>query len=93
MSGELPFNARVLSHHGAGVYTGKLGQIRTSGAIDIGGRRNYLTARRRAGCYVVYTIHMDPAGALPDWLFVRLTESCVVRVTNVVRKRIEVRRR
>jgi len=46
-----------------------------------------------AGCDAVYTIHVDPAGALPDWLFVRLTERYVVRVMNAVRKRIEVRRR
>jgi len=46
-----------------------------------------------AGCDAVYTIHVDPAGALPDWLFVRLTERYVVRVIDAVRKRTEVRRR
>jgi len=46
-----------------------------------------------AGCEALYTIHVDPAGALPGWLFVRLTERYVVRVMNAVRKRIEVRRR
>lgn len=46
-----------------------------------------------AGCGAVYTIHVDPAGALPDWLFVRVTERYVIRVINAVRKRLEVRRR
>lgn len=47
----------------------------------------------QAGCDALYTIHVDPAGALPDWLFVRVTERYVVKVMNAVRKRIEVRRR
>lgn len=46
-----------------------------------------------AGCDAAYTIHVDPAGALPDWLFVRVTERYVIGVINAVRKRIEVRRR
>jgi len=42
----------------------------------------------QAGCDAVYTIHVDPAGGLPNWLFVRVTEHYVVKVLNAVRNRL-----
>ena len=41
-------------------------------------------------CDAVYTIHVDPAGVLPDWLFVSMSERYVIQVMNAVRKRIGV---
>jgi len=42
-----------------------------------------------AGCDAVYTVHVEPGGALPDWLFVRVTRRYVVQVMDAVRRRIE----
>jgi ribosome-associated toxin RatA of RatAB toxin-antitoxin module len=42
----------------------------------------------RGECDALYTIHVDPAGVLPDWLFIRMSERYVVQVMNAVRKRI-----
>lgn len=39
-------------------------------------------------CDAVYTIHVDPASVLPDWLFVSMSERYVIQVMNAVRKRI-----
>lgn len=42
----------------------------------------------QAGCDAVYTIHVDPAGALPNWLFVRVAERYVAGVMQAVRKQL-----
>jgi len=39
-------------------------------------------------CDALYTIHVDPAGVLPDWLFISMSERYVIQVMNAVRKRI-----
>ena len=44
----------------------------------------------RSGCDAVYTIHVDPAGVLPNWLFVRVAERYVVEVMNAVHNRVAV---
>lgn len=44
-------------------------------------------------CDAVYTIHVDPAGVLPGWLFVNMSERCLIQVMNAVRKRIEISRK
>jgi hypothetical protein len=41
-------------------------------------------------CDAVYTIHVDPAGVLPGWLFVSMSERYVIQVMNAVRKRIAI---
>jgi ribosome-associated toxin RatA of RatAB toxin-antitoxin module len=43
-------------------------------------------------CYAVYTIHVDPAGVLPGWLFASMSERYVIQVMNAVRKRIGINR-
>jgi hypothetical protein len=49
----------------------------------------HLAARAgQDGCDAVYTIHVDPAGALPDWLVTRMTESYVIKVVKAVRDRL-----
>ena len=39
-------------------------------------------------CDTVYSVHVDPGGAVPDWLFARVSERYVVQVINAVRKRL-----
>lgn len=41
-------------------------------------------------CDAIYTIHVDPAGVLPGWLFVSMSERYVIQVMNAVRKRIAI---
>jgi ribosome-associated toxin RatA of RatAB toxin-antitoxin module len=47
----------------------------------------------QTGCDAVYTIHVEPGGTVPDWLFVRVTEHYVIEVMDAVRKRIAVNSR
>ena len=42
----------------------------------------------KQSCDAVYTIHADPAGALPAWLVTRMTESYVMKVVKAVRDRL-----
>jgi len=44
----------------------------------------------KADCDAIYTVHVEPGGALPNWLFVRVTERYVIQVMDAVRKRIAV---
>jgi ribosome-associated toxin RatA of RatAB toxin-antitoxin module len=44
-------------------------------------------------CDAVYTIHVDPAGVLPGWLFVSMSERYVIQVMNAVRKRMGITRK
>lgn len=46
-----------------------------------------------SGCDALYTVHVDPGGVLPHWLFVRVTERYVVQVMDAVRRRIAAERR
>jgi hypothetical protein len=46
----------------------------------------------QAGCDAVYSVHVEPGGAVPAWLFARASEHYVVQVINAVRKRIAVGR-
>lgn len=39
-------------------------------------------------CDAVYTVHVDPGGAVPDWLVLSLTERYVIRVVGAVSKRL-----
>ena len=39
-------------------------------------------------CDAVYSIHVEPGGAVPDWLFARVSERYVVQVIDAVRKRL-----
>lgn len=48
------------------------------------------TIAGQAGCDAVYTLHVDPGGAVPTWLFVRLTGNYVLQVMNAVRERVAV---
>ena len=41
-----------------------------------------------AGCDAVYTVHVEPGGLLPDWLFVRVAERYVVQVMDAVHSRV-----
>ncbi len=42
----------------------------------------------QGGCDAIYTIHVEPGGAVPDWLFARVSERYVVQVIDAVRKRL-----
>ncbi|MGD2055244.1 MAG: SRPBCC family protein [Gammaproteobacteria bacterium] len=46
------------------------------------------TTAGQAGCDAVYTLHVDPGGTVPAWLFVHLTGNYVIQVMNAVRNRI-----
>jgi len=43
----------------------------------------------QAGCDAIYTIHVDPAGALPNGLFVRVAERYVAEVMRAILRRVE----
>jgi hypothetical protein len=44
----------------------------------------------QAGCDAVYSLHVEPGGTVPTWLFVGVTEHYVIHVMDAVRKRIAV---
>ena len=46
------------------------------------------TLPEQAGCDAVYAVHVEPGGAVPDWLFARGSEHYVVQVIDAVRKRL-----
>jgi ribosome-associated toxin RatA of RatAB toxin-antitoxin module len=47
----------------------------------------------QAACDAVYSVHVEPGGSIPGWLFARVSERYVVQVINAVRKRIAEERR
>jgi ribosome-associated toxin RatA of RatAB toxin-antitoxin module len=42
----------------------------------------------QSACDAVYSVHVEPGGRLPAWLFARVSERYVVQVINAVRKRL-----
>jgi len=47
----------------------------------------------QAGCDAVYSVHVEPGGRVPNWLFIRVTENYVIQVMDAVRNRIAVNSR
>lgn len=68
--------------------TQALPSSRAVAPVAFSGSWHLVPVDRNAGCDAIYTIHVDPGGALPDWLFVRLTERYVMQVIGAVRKRL-----